>query len=164
MKLKKQKYTISTLEKITGIIMETELGNLYYPSKKFLEKELLESQNLDEIYLIIDEEIQEEVGVLWFNKKGIFHAYPYLHLIVVKKELQDKGYGRALLDLFEAESLVDNGRTLIKNKAFLVVNEKNEKALKLYEKNGYEKQGELNGLYRKNLKEYLMSKDILNIA
>ncbi|SDM44396.1 GNAT family N-acetyltransferase [Lachnospira pectinoschiza] len=160
MKLKKQKYNFENLDQFLSIIMDTELADLYYPSGKFLEKELEEAKNIDEIYLIKDEDINEDIGVLWFNKKGIFHAFPYLHLIVVKKEFQAKGYGRALLELFEKEALEDNGKSLIKNKVFLLVNEKNEKATKLYVGQGYKKQGELKGLYRKELKEYLMGKEL----
>jgi len=73
--------------------------------------------------------------------------------IAVLKKKQGKGYGNALLK-YTADIFCKNGR-----KIFLEVNENNEKAIKLYEKNGFEEISVRKNYYGNNQNAVIMMKN-----
>ena len=73
--------------------------------------------------------------------------------IAVLKEKQGKGYGNMLLN-YTADIFCKNGR-----KIFLEVNENNEKAIKLYEKNGFEEISVRKNYYGNNQNAVIMMKN-----
>ena len=85
--------------------------------------------------------------------KRCFHSFPYLHLIAVKEEYRGQGIGRKLIDYLENVVCADAHRL------FLVVADFNPEAKRFYEKNGYRQVGEIPGLYREGITEYIMMKE-----
>ncbi len=93
------------------------------------------------------------MGFIWFTLAGAFHSYPYLHIIAVKEEFRGLGIGRKLLAYFEESVFTDA------SKVFLVVADFNPEAKRLYERLGYRQVGEIPGLYKAGVTEYLMMKE-----
>ena len=89
---------------------------------------------------------------IWFILDGVFHSFPYLHIIAVKKENRKLGVGKKLLEFFEDICFKDHG------KLFLVVADFNPDAKMIYERIGYIEVGIIPGLYRDGITEYLMMK------
>ena len=144
---------------IAQIIAQTDLMKYYYPSYDFLMISLMRGINEDYIYIGVSEH-NDPITTLWFQKNGAFHSFPYLHVIAVKESEQGYGYGRQLMDFFEKEIMREGSRKLLRTKAFLLVNEENQKAINMYDACGYKCIAELPGLYRKNITERLMMKVI----
>lgn len=152
------KGTKQDLEECVDIIFNTEMGQKYYPTKKILLKEVEKGQNTDEFYVAKNDK-GEILGILWYQYVGMFHAFPYLHIIAVKRIYQNYGIGSELLDFFEEDVLI-NGNNHIKTKIFLAVGDFNIKAEKLYLNRGYEKICEVKGLFRKDVTERILMKTI----
>lgn len=91
-------------------------------------------------------------GFLWFIIDGIFHSFPYLHIIAVKEEARSHGIGKELLKFFEGFCLKAN------TKLSLVVADFNPKAKELYKQMGYIEIGYIPNLYRQGVNECLMMK------
>ncbi|WP_242960832.1 GNAT family N-acetyltransferase [Clostridium peptidivorans] len=91
-------------------------------------------------------------GFIWFILDGIFHSFPYLHIIAVKEESRKHGIGKKLLKFFEDICFKDY------TKLFLVVADFNPDAKILYERIGYIEVGSIPNLYREGITEYLMMK------
>ena len=161
MKLLTTKINESNLQTFIDIIMSTELGTTYYPTEEFLRKEIMNSSKDDEMFIIASEVAKEDIGVLWFNRHGAFHSFPFLHVIAIKDRFQGQGYGKATMDRFEALCLMGpHGQNIPATKAFLLVNTGNEAAIKMYEGRGYVCVGEVPGLFRKRVNEKIMMKNI----
>lgn len=133
--------------------------NHYYPSYDFLVFSLIQGIKEDYIYIGITEN-NEPIATLWYQKKGAFHCFPYLHVIAVKESAQRHGYGKRFMEFFENEIMKEGNRKLLRTKAFLLVNTENQKAINMYDECGYKCIAELQGLYRKNITERLMMKVI----
>ena len=73
--------TKQNLEICVDIIFESELGRRYYPTRNLLKNKIEQSYLEDSIYLAKDK--GDSVGVLWYQRKGMFCQYPYLHIIVL---------------------------------------------------------------------------------
>lgn len=138
------------------IIFDTEMGKKYYPTKDYVLKELEKSQNRDEIYVARNED-EKVHGILWYQQIGMFHTFPYLHIIAVDKDYQNKGIGSKLLDFFERQVLKEC-ENQIRTKIFLTVGDFNETAENVYVNRGYAKICEIKGLFRKNITEKLYMK------
>ena len=54
----------------------------------------------EEIYIAIDNNHSCK-GFIWFILDGIFHSFPYLHIIAVNEENRKRGIGKKLLKFFE---------------------------------------------------------------
>ena len=65
------------------LIFGTALGRGYYPTEEFLRRELERGISEDDCFLATDD--GEAVGVVWFQRRGAFRSFPYLHLIVVRE-------------------------------------------------------------------------------
>ena len=83
---------------------------------------------------------------------GAFHGIPYIHLIAVKSEFRSMGIGARLLEFVERTVFRDH------SKVFLVVADFSPAAKRLYERLGYQAVGEIPGLYRDGITEYVMMK------
>lgn len=133
------------------ILLNSELGIRYFSQKGSARKTLEKGFIKEEIYIALD--INHKCkGFIWFILDGIFHSFPYLHIIVVKKENRKLGIGKKLLEFFEDICFIDY------TKVFLVVADFNTDAKMLYEKIGYREIGSIPSLYREGITEYLMMK------
>ncbi len=134
-----------------GALLQSELGRRYFSAEGSVLRALEEGFEKKEIFVALNEN-QQCVGFLWYILNGVFHSFPYLHIIAVKKECRCEGVGAKLMDFFEENCFKDS------SKAFLVVADFNPKAKKLYERLGYTQVGTLPNLYREGITEYLMMK------
>ena len=76
--------------------------------------------------------------------------------VVVKKDFRNKGIGNQLL-----QKIIEVAKEMKMQEIYLEVNEKNENAIKLYEKNNFKKIGERKKYYNGKDKAILMSIKIL---
>lgn len=132
-------------------LSKSELGTRYFSKKGSARKALEEGFEKGEIYVALDI-YQNCKGFIWFIPNGIFHSFPYLHIIAVKQESRNNGIGKKLLQFFEDVCFKDNA------KLFLVVADFNPDARMLYERTGYIEVGAMPGLYREGITEHLMMK------
>jgi ribosomal protein S18 acetylase RimI-like enzyme len=132
-------------------LSNSELGRRYFSSSGSARMALEEGFEKEEIYVAIDSK-QNCKGFMWFIPNGIFHSFPYLHIIAVKQECRGQGVGKKLLSFFE--------NVCFKNyaKLFLVVADFNPDAKRLYESIGYTEVGIIPNLYREGITEHLMMK------
>ena len=102
------------------------------------------------VFCLSEEETSEISGYAVF-----YDTFDSIDLfeIAVLKEKQGKGYGNMLLN-YTADIFCKNGR-----KIFLEVNENNEKAIKLYKKNGFEEISVRKNYYGNNQNAVIMMKD-----
>lgn len=149
---------LDDLEECTDIVFSSELGKKYYPKRDLLETEIRQGMKCDKMYVCkTEEEVPSVLGVVWYQPEGIFHSFPYLHMIAVKENYQNQGIGTALLDFFERDVL-ESGKNHIRTKIFLTVGDFNDHAEEIYRKRGYEKICEIPGLFRKKVSEKLYMK------
>lgn len=148
---------IADLEKCAEIIFESGVGAKYYPTKEILYKQLRAGMREgDKIYIAkdIDGDIK---GVVWYQQKGMFHSFPYLHMMAVKSNCQHQGIGSKLLDFYEHDALI-SGYNRLRTKVFLTVGDFNINAEKIYLNRGYVQVGEIGDLYRKRRTEKIYMK------
>lgn len=139
------------LDDCESALLDSELGRRYFSSEGSAAAQLKEGFGKGEIYAALDES-RKCVGFIWFIRNGIFHSFPYLHIIAVKKENRGGGIGKKLLEFFEDLCFEEN------SKLFLVVADFNPEAKRLYEKIGYVEVGAIPNLYRPEITEHLMMK------
>lgn len=132
-------------------LVNSELGKRYFSEAGSARKALEEGFAKEEIFIAIDSNHNCK-GFMWYILDGIFHSFPYLHIIAVKEESRRQGIGKKLLKLFEDICFKDYTRL------FLVVADFNPEAKKLYEEIGYIEVGVIPSLYREGITEYLMMK------
>lgn len=132
-------------------LVNSELGKRYFSEIGSARKALEEGFDKEEIYVAIDSN-HNCVGFIWFILKGIFHSFPYLHIIAVKENNRNHGIGKILLKFFEDTCFKDF------TKLFLVVADFNPDAKMLYERIGYTDVGSIPNLYREGIAECLMMK------
>lgn len=136
------------------IIMSTDFGRLYFPMREMLEDEIARACEVGDIHYAADAD--EIVGVLWSQQTGMFNTFPYLHIIAVSEDVRGSGIGSVLMDFFERRALGDRMRT----RAFLLTKANNDRAQKFYERRGYRRLCEIDGLFRRNTAELLYMKDL----
>lgn len=139
------------LKDCESALKNSVLGTKYFSVEGSAGKALEEGFENEEIFLAFDNK-DNCLGFVWVIMNGVFHSFPYLHIIAVKKEYRGMGIGRQLLRYIE-ELCFQNS-----SKVFLVVADFNLEARKLYEAMGYREVGILPSLYRKGITEYLMMK------
>lgn len=147
---------VSDIDECVKILKDTEIGRTYYPSEKLIKFKLMQGLQSDCFFVAKSE--NGILGFIWFNLHGAFASYPYLHLIAVSKSYRNQGVGSILLDYFEEYSL--QALKSVTTKTFLVVADFNEPAFSFYVQNGYEKISEISGLFRTNITERLMQKEV----
>lgn len=145
------KGSIEYINDCEDALVNSELGRRYFSEKGSARKALQEGFAKGEIYIAIDAR-EGCKGFIWFILEGIFHSFPYLHIIAVKQESRNNGIGKKLLQFFEDICFKDY------TKLFLVVGDFNPNAKILYEKVGYIEVGTIPSLYRAGINENLMMK------
>ena len=145
------KGSIEYINDCEDALVNSELGKRYFTQKGSARKALQEGFAKGEIYIALDAS-KGCKGFIWIILEGIFHSFPYLHIIAVKQESRNQGIGKKLLKFFEDSCFKDY------SKLFLVVADFNPDAKKLYEKIGYSQVGIMPSLYREGITEHLMMK------
>ncbi|MDF2588454.1 MAG: GCN5-related N-acetyltransferase [Anaerocolumna sp.] len=132
-------------------LVDSELGRRYFSEDGSARKSLEKGFGKEEIYVAIDNN-NKCIGFVWVITDGIFHSFPYIHIIAVKSENRRQGIGKILLEYVE--------EVYFKNysKLFLVVADFNPDAKRLYESIGYIAIGDIPNLYRNGITECLMMK------
>lgn len=129
-------------------------NNLQIDFDEFWNANILESElkNDNSLYFVAKNE-KEVLGFV-----GIINNIDFVEIsnIVVRKDLRNKGIGNKLL-----EKIIEIAKEMKKEKILLEVNEKNEGAIKLYEKNNFEKDGIRKNYYNGKESAILMSLKIL---
>lgn len=144
------------LAEIAAIVFASDLGRMYYPTEKtLLDKMQAAYHASDRIMVVRDKD--RICGVLWFQMKGAFAMYPYLHLIFVPDSMKGKGVGRELMRYLEYYALNGEGQK-IKSRIFLTAGSWNEHAIAFYDRLGYTTIGVIPSLFRKNVEERLLMK------
>ncbi|MGB4657627.1 MAG: GNAT family N-acetyltransferase [Mobilitalea sp.] len=146
------KGSINYLDDCEDALVNSELGERYFSEKGSARKSLEEGFSKNEIYVAVDNNNCK--GFIWVILNGIFHSFPYIHIVAVKSENRGQGIGEVLLRFVEEEYFTNC------SKLFLVVADFNPKAKRLYERIGYSEIGEIPDLYRKGISECLMIKVI----
>jgi ribosomal protein S18 acetylase RimI-like enzyme len=144
------KGSIDYLDDCEDALVNSELGKRYFSEKGSARKSLEEGFCKNEIYVAV--EYNHCKGFIWVIKNGIFHSFPYIHIVAVKSENRGQGIGEVLLRFVENEYFTDY------SKLFLVVADFNSSAKRLYERLGYTEISEIPDLYRKGISECLMMK------
>ncbi|MFN8596970.1 MAG: GNAT family N-acetyltransferase [Anaerolineae bacterium] len=140
------------LEDCKAALLNSKLGEEYFSSADKARLALSEGITKEEVFVAIDEN-GRCLGFIWYILAGAFHSFPYVHIIAVKKEFRGLGIGQQLLRFFE-EAVFTTA-----SKVFLVVADFNPDAKRLYERLGYRQVGEIQGLYKEGVTEYLMMKE-----
>lgn len=145
------KGNINNISDCEVALSDSELGRRYFSTPGSARKTLEEGFQKEEIYVAVDQN-GNCCGFLWNIFKGIFHSFPYIHIVAVKEEMRGLGIGKKLLRF--AEDLCFQTTS----KIFLVVADFNPDAKRLYEKVGYTEVGLIPSLYRQGINECLMMK------
>lgn len=143
--------TIDYIKDCEAALINSELGRRYFSSEGSARRALEEGFRKGEIYIAFDA-ADQCTGFMWIIPNGMFHSFPYLHIVAVKEEYRSRGIGKALIQFFEELSFQDHSRV------FLVVADFNPGARRLYEELGYLETGSIPGLYRAGITETLMMK------
>lgn len=132
-------------------LIDSELGRRYFSENGSARKSLEKGFSKDEIYVAVEGD-NKCMGFVWVITDGIFHSFPYIHIIAMKSANRGQGIGKILLEYVED--------VYFKNysKLFLVVADFNPNAKRLYESIGYITIGDIPNLYRKGITECLMMK------
>lgn len=144
------KGSLNYLEDCEEALVNSELGKRYFSEKGSARRSLEEGFNKNEIYVAVED--NNFMGFIWVILNGIFHSFPYIHIVAVKSENRGQGIGKALLRFVENDCFIKY------SKLFLVVADFNPNAKRLYERMGYKVIGEIPDLYRNGISECLMMK------
>ena len=145
------KGSINYINDCEDALLNSELGKRYFSEKGSARKSLEEGFSKSEVYVAIDNNNNCK-GFVWVILNGIFHSFPYIHIIAVKSENRGQGIGKLLL------RFVEDVYYKKYSKLFLVVAEFNPTAKRLYERMGYSEIGDIHNLYRNGITECLMMK------
>ena len=150
------------IEQCVDLLFIPEIGQLYYPKRELLKEEIKKSINTNEIF--VEKSVQDSMiqGVICYQCAGLFHTFPYLHMIAVRNECRHQGVGARLMDYFEQDTL-HRGRNRMRTKAFLIVSDRNVPAQQFYLSRGYEEVGRFENLFRKSVTEKLFMKKVREI-
>ncbi len=140
-----EKYLLGCAEALE----DSDLGKYYFARKGSAKEAVLEGINAGTLYVALENE--ELRGFMYYLPNGVFHSFPYLHLIVTKKSNRSCGVGTEMLHYLETIVNIP--------KIFLVVADFNPDAKRFYEKNGYKQVGRIDSLYRPGIAENLMMKE-----
>jgi ribosomal protein S18 acetylase RimI-like enzyme len=149
MNIKMTKASSEQLKEFEEILVNSSLGEHYFQKKGSALNMIKEGLEYDNLYAAMDQ--NKCIGFMFYIENGVFHSFPYLHIIVVKDEYRGKGIGKYMLEYYERLSDSD--------KVFLLVGDFNSNAKRLYERMGYRQVGEIPGLYREGITEFIMMKE-----
>lgn len=156
MKITMTKGTLEHLKSCANILEDSILGQKYFTDRndQYIGEKLLEEGfEKGEIYVALNEENQC-VGFAWIILNGIFHWFPFLHVLAVKKAVRGMGIGRQLMGFFEEIGFIQDNS----NKLFLCVDDFSTEAMKLYKTLGYQEVGPIPDMYITGVITYLMMK------
>jgi ribosomal protein S18 acetylase RimI-like enzyme len=145
------KGSINNINACEEALSNSELGKRYFGASGSARRALVEGFEKGEIYTAMDSD-NNCVGFIWFILEGVFHSFPYIHIIAVNEKYRNLGIGKKLLEFFEDICFKNS------SKSFLVVADFNPKAKELYENIGYNELCAIPDLYRKGITEHLMMK------
>ena len=145
------KGTLDYIENCEEALICSELGRKYFSAEGSARRSLEEGFLKQEIYVALNSENQC-IGFFWVIQNGIFHSFPYLHIIAVKEKYRSEGIGKVMMQFFEDLCFKTH------SKVFLVVADFNPQAQKFYKKLGYTEIGFIPNLYREGIDECLMMK------
>lgn len=143
------------LKPCAQILGDCVLGQKYFTdsdNRYIGEKILKEGFDKGEIYVALEH--SECVGFAWIILNGIFHWFPFLHVLAVKKENRGRGIGKSLMNHFEQVGFIQDKS----NKLFLCVDDFSKEAIQLYKSLGYVEIGPMPDLYVPGVVTYLMMK------
>jgi ribosomal protein S18 acetylase RimI-like enzyme len=143
--------SLDYLNDCEDILVNSELGIRYFSKEGSARKTLEQGFDKEEIYVALDTNNNCK-GFVWFVLGGIFHSFPYLHIIAVNKESRKQGIGKKLLKFLEDICFKEY------TKLFLIVADFNLNAKMLYERIGYVEVGKVPNLYREGITEHIMMK------
>jgi len=146
-----EKGTLKHRKECKDILLNSQVGEVYFPRASMAEVYLKEGLSRGEIYVAIDKELGC-VGYMWFTANSMFYKFPYLKNIVVKEENRSKGIGKKLLAFYEDIAFKSA------NKIFLTTSDFNTRAQKLYKEIGYKQVGIIPNLYKRGVSECLLMK------
>jgi len=146
-----QRGTLDHLKDCKDILLNSNMGEVYFPKEKMAEAFLREGLSKREIYVALDEKLTC-VGYIWFATDSMFYRFPYLKNIAVRENHRGKGIGKKLLSHYEDIAFKSA------NKIFLTTSDFNARAQKLYKEVGYKQVGIIPDLYKRGISEYLMMK------
>jgi len=92
MDIRIEKGSLQYLSDCEDALLNSELGKKYFENEGSGKKAILEGLEQGNLYIAINN--NECVGFMFYIPKGIFHSFPLLHLISVKKEYRSKGIGK----------------------------------------------------------------------
>ncbi|MCK8061156.1 MULTISPECIES: N-acetyltransferase [unclassified Fusibacter] len=141
------------IDECVEALVNSELGRIYFSQPGKAEKAINKGFQKEEVWVALNDK-QECVGFLWCQMNGAFHSFPYLHIIAIRSQYRNNGLGKELMNYFE--KVICEGYS----KCFLVVADFNPKAKKLYEEIGYKEVGKIDGLYKSDVTEFLMMKNL----
>lgn len=151
MKITVVKGSMNFIDDCEEALENSELGKRYFSQKGSARKAIEEGMDKGEIYVATDDDNSCK-GFVWVILNGIFHSFPYIHIIAVKSENRGQGIGSVLLKFVEDACFKEY------SKLFLVVADFNPDAKRFYERSGYSVVGYIPDLYRKGITECLMAK------
>ena len=151
MDIKVVKGNISYINDCEDALVNSELGKRYFSAEGSARKSINEGFRKGEIYVALDKDNNCK-GFVWVILNGIFHSFPYIHIVAVKSEDRGQGIGKILLKSVEEIFYKDY------SKLFLLVADFNPEAKRLYERIGYSVIGDIPNLYRNGITECLMMK------
>lgn len=149
------KADFSYLEACSEILKDSDLGQMYFVGKsgEYRGTHLLkEGFEKEEIYVSVNE-AGACTGFIWLQLRGMFHWFPFIHVVVVAKAHRGKGISRQLMA--HADDLAKEDRS---DRMFLMVGSYNDQAISVYRHMGYEQVGEVPELFVKGINELLMMK------
>jgi len=127
------------------------LGEKYFPSREKAHDGIVKFVEKGTLLIALDER-KKFIGFLCYIEHGAFHAFPYLHILAIADTERGKGYGNAVMDVFEDMMF------RAQDKIFLVVADFNPRAQRFYLQRGYREVGVIPDLYRAGIHEHLMMK------
>lgn len=151
MKIEIIKGSMNYISDCEKALVNSELGRRYFSKEGTARKALEEGFAKDEIYIAIDNS-RNCKGFIWCILDGIFHSFPFLHIIAVNEEDRKHGIGKKLLKFLEDMCFKNY------TKLFLVVADFTPEAKMLYEKIGYIEVGSIPNLYKEGITHSLMMK------
>ena len=138
------------LEKFAKSFENSELRKKYFSSDELINETFFEF--LQQKTILTARNGNDTIGFICYIPKGAFHSFPLIHILTVISKFRGNGFGKQIIEVFEKQYLKNA------SKVFLVVADFNPKAKIFYENNGYTQVGEIPGLYRPHINEFLMMK------
>ncbi|MFC1951066.1 hypothetical protein ACFLXN_01485 [Chloroflexota bacterium] len=78
-----EKGKLAHLDSCKDVLLNSKVGEVYFPKERMAEKFLKEGFSKSEIYVALDAD-GKCVGYMWFASDSMFYKFPYLKNIVVK--------------------------------------------------------------------------------